>query len=235
MESRLRVFLLNSIGTMVLALGLPAFTSAAEATAGQSVSQSQQQSDAEIIQQDPVIQPDVKRREVTENDINTENFQIEVYTGLLSIEDFGTSSTYGIRLDYHISEDLFLQGAIGQGRAGTTSFDRLGGGPGLLSDTGRDYLFYNFSLGYNLLPGESYLTRDSAYNSALYLIAGAGNTQFADDDHFTITWGGGYVLTANGWLAVHMDFRDHMFNISVTGEDKVTHNFEASLGLAYYF
>ena len=86
-----------------------------------------------------------------------------------------------------------------------------------------------------MLPGEAFLTRDSAYNTSFYLLAGAGNTEFAGDDHFTITWGGGYVITTTGWLSVHLDFRDHMFDIDVTGEDKTAHNFEVSFSLAYYF
>ncbi|HED13153.1 MAG TPA: outer membrane beta-barrel domain-containing protein, partial [Gammaproteobacteria bacterium] len=78
-------------------------------------------------------------------------------------------------------------------------------------------------------------TRDTAYNTSLYLIIGAGNTDFAGDNFFTIVWGAGYGITVSDWFAAHMDFRDHMFDINITGEDKTSHNLEASLDLTFYF
>jgi outer membrane beta-barrel protein len=189
----------------------------------------------QVIQQDPVIQPEIKRREVKESDIETENFEVGIFAGFISIEDFGTNAVYGASLDYHITEDLFVQGRIGFSEAGTTSFERLGGGVTLLNDEQRKYTYYNVSLGYNLLPGEAFISRDTAYNTSLYVIIGAGNTDFAGDNFFTINWGAGYAITISEWFAAHMDFRDHMFNISVTGEDKTSHNLEATLDLTFYF
>ena len=220
MESWFRVFLLVTVfafsGTAVLA-----------------AEKSGQPAADEIIQQEPVIQPEVKRREVKQADIETENFEVGVFVGLLSIEDFGTNPVYGVSVDYHVTEDLFVQGRFGVSEAGTTSFERLGGGVTLLSN--RDYQYYDVSIGYNLLPGEAFLTRDTAYNTSLYLIIGAGNTDFAGDNFFTIVWGAGYGITVSDWFAAHMDFRDHMFDINITGEDKTSHNLEASLDLTFYF
>jgi outer membrane beta-barrel protein len=144
-------------------------------------------------------------------------------------------AVYGVRLDYHITEDFFFEGSIGQSKAGTTSYERLSGGVTLLTDSQRTYTYYNVAIGYNLLPGEAFLGRGLAYNTALYLIAGAGSTEFAGDDRFTITVGGGYRININDTIGVHLDFRDHVFNIDVTGEDKTAHNFETSLGLTYMF
>ncbi len=238
MESRFWVFLLSAL---LLSTGCssaakkPPSGSPAAPSASTVPESSQPNPDKEIIQTDPVIQPEIKRREVQESDINTENFEIGAFFGFLSIEDFGTNPVYGFRLDYHITEDVFLQGTIGQSEAGSTSFDRLSGSPPILSDDQSQYTYYTVALGYNLLPGEAFITRNTTYNTALYLIAGAGNTEFAGDDLFTITWGAGYSITANSWLAIHLDFRDHLFDLAVTGEDKTTHNFEVTIGLNYYF
>ncbi len=225
MESRLRVFLL---GLMISVISPGVWAQDKPATEGEKSVQ-------EIIQQEPVIQPEVARREVRQSDINTENFELTGYAGFLSIEDFGTDTVYGLRLDYHITEDFFIQGSVGQSEAGTTSFERLGGGITLLTDDQRDYTFYTVAIGYNLLPGEAFVGRNTAFNTSLYIIAGAGNTTFAGDDRFTVVWGGGYSITATDWLAAHIDFRDHMFDIDVTGEDKTSHNFEVSLGLSFFF
>ncbi len=235
MESRLRIFLLS---TVVLSTGCsftaekspvtPSATPAASAV-------SEPNPDKEIIQTDPVIQPDVKRREVKESDVNTENLEIGPFFGVLSIEDFGSAAVYGLRLNYHLTEDLFLQGTYGQSKAGTTSFERLSGGVPLLTDEQRQYTYYNVAIGYNLLPGEAFVTRNTTFNTSFYVIAGAGSTEFAGDDLFTIVWGAGYSITATGWLAIHLDFRDHIYDIAVTGEDKTTNNLEATISLNYYF
>lgn len=189
----------------------------------------------QIIQQDPVIQPEVKRREITESDIGSDNFELSGFIGMLSIEDFGVGAVYGLRLDYHITEDFFFEGAIGFSTASTTSYERLSGGVTLLTDDQRNYTYYNVAIGYNLLPGEAFLGRNTAFNNALYLIAGAGTTEFAGDNRFTITVGGGYRINIKDWIGVHLDFRDHIFSIDVTGEDKAAHNFETTLGITYVF
>ncbi|VAW94612.1 FIG01036464: hypothetical protein [hydrothermal vent metagenome] len=238
MESRLRFFLLSmvllSAGCSSTAINPSATPSASPVTPAEQVG-TEPNPDKEIIQTDPVIQPDVKRREVKESDINTENFEIGAFFGVISIEDFASAPVYGLRLDYHITEDLFIQGSYGQSEAGTTSFERLSGGLQLLTDEQRQYTYYNVSIGYNLLPGEAFITKNTTFNTSFYLIAGAGSTEFAGDDLFTIVWGAGYSITANGWLAIHLDFRDYIFDIGVTGEEKTTNNLEATIGLNYYF
>lgn len=228
MESRVRIFLL----TTVLLFSAAVAYSAEETKPSEA---SPESAPKEIIQQDPVIEPSVQRREVKEADIDTENFELGLFIGFLSIEDFGTNAVYGMRLDYHITEDFFLEGTIGFSEAGTTSFERIGANPPLLSDDERQYTYYNVAIGYNLLPGEAFVGRNTAFNTALYLIAGAGNTKFAGDNRFTISWGAGYRIIATDWLAVHMDFRDHIFNLDITGEDKNVHNLEATLGLTFFF
>lgn len=189
----------------------------------------------QIIQQDPVIQPQIKRRKIKESDIGTDNFEISAFVGMLSIEDFGAGAVYGARLDYHVTEDFFFEGTIGQSKAGTTSYERLSGGVNLLTDAERKYTYYDVAIGYNLLPGEAFLGRNHAYNTALYLIAGAGATDFAGDNRFTITIGGGYRINIVDWFGIHLDFRDHIFSTDVTGVTKNAHNFETTLGITYVF
>ncbi len=189
----------------------------------------------QIIQQEPIIQPEVKRRVIKESDIGTDNFELSAFVGMLSIEDFGAGVVYGARLDYHVTEDFFFEGTIGTSKAGTTSYERLSGGVNLLTDSERTYTYYDVSIGYNVLPGEAFLGRNYAYNTALYLVAGAGSTKFAGDNRFTITVGGGYRINIADWMGVHLDFRDHIFSIDVTGEKKNAHNFETTLGITFVF
>ena len=182
-----------------------------------------------------VLDPRIERRHIKEADIDAENFEIGLYTGILSIEDFGSDPVLGVRLDYHLSEDVFLEGSLGRSKAGETSFETLNAGVQLLTDDEREYTYYQVGVGYNLLPGEAFLSENRAYNNALYLMGGAGMTDFAGDDQFTLSLGVGYRLLLNDWMAVRVDMKDHIFNLDVLGEDKTTHNLELTAGIGVFF
>lgn len=188
-----------------------------------------------INQSEQLIQPEIQRREVKLATIDSENFEITGFFGVLSVEDFGTNSVIGARLAYHINEDLFVEVSLGSSEAGKTSYERLSGGPGLLTDKEREILYYNISLGFNLLPGEAFLTQKTSFNTALYIIGGIGNTEFGGSDRLTLNLGGGFRLLATDWLAYHIDVRDHIFNIDMLGEDKTTNNLEVTFGLSAFF
>lgn len=182
----------------------------------------------------PVISPEVERRTMKTPKIDTEDFEITGYVGLLSVEDFGSNTVYGARIAYHVSEGLFLEGTYGQtGDVDLTSVEVLDNIDLLGSD--RKYSYYNLALGWNVLPGEVFIGRNHAFNSALYVLGGAGNTTFAGDDRFTLTFGAGYRVLATDAIALHFDVRDHLFDNDITGEDKTTHNIEFSLGLSWFF
>ena len=181
-----------------------------------------------------VIEQSVERREIDEAAIDSEDFEVTIYGGLLSIEDFGVSGVAGGKIAYHLSEQLFVEGTLGYSKANETTFERLNGNIQLLTDDQREYTFYNISLGYNFL-GETFVGDDYAFNSAFYIIAGAGSTEFAGDSLFTFNFGTGYRVLLNDALALHVDFRDHLFDIDLLGENKTAHNLEFSLGVSLFF
>jgi outer membrane beta-barrel protein len=184
---------------------------------------------------DQVIEPEVERRDVREPAIDTENFEVGTFVGIMSIEDFGTDLVYGLRLAYHVTEGLFVEGTLGRSEAGLTSFEQLSGGARLLSDSDRVYTYYNLNLGYNLLPGEGFVGEGRAFNTSLYLIAGLGSTRFAGDDRFTINVGVGYRFLLTDSVALHIDFRDHLFDIDILGTENTVHNLEGHLGVSVFF
>jgi outer membrane beta-barrel protein len=183
----------------------------------------------------PIIDPQVERRPIRRAQIDTEDFEIGAYYGILSIEDFESHAVYGGRLAYHLTEDFFIEATLGQTRAGRTSYETLSGSAELLTDDERDYTYYALSLGWNALPGEVFIGRNRAYNSALYLVAGIGSTSFAGDDRFTVSGGFGYRVLPTDWLAVHFDVRDHVYDIDLLGDKKIVNNLEAHLGLSVFF
>ncbi len=184
---------------------------------------------------DQAVEPELERRVITEADIDTENFEASAFVGAMNVEDFGTNFVFGARLAFHFTEDFFAEGAWGRTDTDQTSFEKLSGGARLLSGGDRRLEYYNVSLGYNILPGEVFFGSDYAFNSALYLIGGIGNTEFAGDSHFTGNVGVGYRLLMNDWIALHLDFRDHIFESDVLGSDKTMHNLEGTTGISFFF
>jgi len=182
-----------------------------------------------------VIDPQVERREIKEPKIDREDFEVGAYAGIMSIEDFGSNVVYGVRLAYHITEGFFMEATVGQTEGGRTSFEVLSGGAELITDSERRLTYYNLNVGYNIMPGEVFFGEGRAYNTNLYLIAGLGSTTFAGDDRFTVNFGAGYRFLLTDSVALHLDFRDHLFDIDVIGEEKTAHNIEGHLGFTVFF
>jgi outer membrane beta-barrel protein len=180
-----------------------------------------------------VIQPEIKREKFDEAKIETANFEVIGSFGLLNIENFGVNPVLVGKVVYHLSEDFFTDIQLGKSTAGTTIQENLNPGSSLITD--RDLTYFLISLGYNFLPGEAFITDQTTYNSALYLIASLGSTDFAGDTHFTISYGVGYRLLASNHMSVYLDVKDHTFNIEKFGEKKLTHNLEVTFGVSYYF
>lgn len=181
-----------------------------------------------------IIQPDVERRTITDADIDSENIEVGVFVGQVGIEDFSSSAVYGVSLAYHVTENIFTELSYGQSKAGKTSYEILSGGAAFLTEDERKYRYYDLSVGYNF-NGEVFLTEGTAYNSDFYVLLGAGSTDFAGDNHFTVSVGAGYRLLLTDYFALRLDVRDHIFNSELIGEKKDTHNLQYTLGATFFF
>ena len=190
--------------------------------------------DAGEIDSEPLIDPELDRRDIKEDRIDTEDFEIGPFAGAMSVEDFGTNFVYGVRGAYHVTEDIFVEGTWGRTDTDETSAERLIPAQ-ILQDSDRRLTYYNLSFGWNLLPGEAFITSRLAFNTALYLIGGVGNTDFAGEDQFTWNFGAGLRFLATDWLAFRIDGRDHVFEMDILGESKTTHNLEFTAGMSVFF
>jgi outer membrane beta-barrel protein len=208
---------------------------AAVAWPGSAVAQARDEGAALPAQQPQVVEPAVKRRDVERAQIDTENFEAGVFVGTISIEDFGSSFVYGGRLAYHFTEDVFAEASIGTSEAGKTSYEDLSGAAELLTDSEREYTYYDLAIGWNALPGEVFFGGDRAMPSSVYFTLGAGSTRFAGDDHFTVALGAGLRLLVTDWVALHLDVRDHMFDSDLLGDKKLTQNLQVGLGVTAFF
>ena len=182
-----------------------------------------------------VVEPRVERRDVTPAVIDTENFEAGAFIGTISIEDFGSAFLYGGRIAYHFSEDVFAEATVGSSKAGKTSYEDLSGAAELLTESEREYTYYDLAIGWNALPGEVFFGGDRAMPSSVYFTLGAGSTRFAGDDHFTVALGAGLRLLVTDWVALHLDVRDHMFDSDLLGDKKLTQNLQVGLGVTAFF
>jgi outer membrane beta-barrel protein len=185
--------------------------------------------------QQQVIQPEIERRSINRPNIDTEDFEVGPFVGVLSIQDFDSDIVYGLRAAWHVSEDFFFEANYGVSQGDTTSYEDLSGGAPLFDDADRDYSYYSLNLGWNIFPGESFFYGGRAFQSDLYLIGGAGNTDFLGDTWFTATIGVGYRLLLNDSFALRLDVRDHIFDRDALGQDETTNNIEWSSGVTWFF
>jgi len=241
--SRLRLLFLSTVaatalqGCGMLGLGKDAAPEAvpASATTASETPTVDTATTGEPADKKPIIDPKVTRREIARSQIDTEDFELGAYYGIMAIEDFESHAVYGARIAYHLTEDFFLEGTVGVSRAGRSSYEKLSGSAELLTDDERDYTYYALSAGWNVLPGEVFVGKNRAYNTAFYVVAGIGSTSFAGDDRFTVSGGFGYRVLPTDWLAVHFDVRDHVYDIDLLGDKKIVNNLEAHLGLSVFF
>ena len=220
MDRGLHLFLLTAGALLCAAVSPDAAAQAPVGTAGETPQ---------------VVEPQIDRRNVKPPRIDAENFEAGAFVGTIAIEDFGSSMTYGARAAYHFTEDLFAEATIGTAKAGRTSYEDLSGSVELLTDSERQFTYYDLSIGWNMLPGEVFLGGRRAMPSSVYLSLGAGSTRFGGDDNFTLIAGAGLRLLVTDTFAAHLGVRDQMFESDLLGSKKLTQNLQFSVGLTAFF
>jgi len=188
---------------------------------------------APLQEREVVIEPQLLRPKVVEPNIDALDFELGLFAGFLSVENFSTEPLYGLRLAFYVSEDFFLQADYGRSTLQDSVYRQLG--LVIFPQEQESLDFYQLSLGYNLFPGEVFLGKNRAWNSAFYLLAGVGNVRFIEQDHFSYGLGLGYRVIPMERLTLRFDVRDQLFESDLLGVKKLTHNLEVSLGASFYF
>jgi outer membrane beta-barrel protein len=181
----------------------------------------------------PVIQPELDRRDVRRPAVDSEDWEVSGYAGVLSVEDFGAGPVYGGRVAYHVTEDVYLEGDYARSSIEDSNFRDLGAP--LFENESEDIDSYALSVGYTLLPGEVFVGSDWARASAMYLSFGVGNTRIVDEDNVTYLLGFGLRALPTDWLSVRLEARDRIWESDLLGDNQWTHNFEITLTLGAFF
>lgn len=184
--------------------------------------------------EEQLIKPEVHRRDIKVSGIDSENFEVGYYTGLMSVEDFGVNAVKGVMFAYHLTEDVFLLASTGQTITERSTQEEYSGSD-IFTETERELSYINVMLGYNLFPGEVFWGSDLAFNTDIYITIGSGTTDFGGDEHSTFVYGIGYRFIGADWLSIHFDMRNHTFEHDYFARSKTVDNLEYTFGLAVFF
>jgi outer membrane beta-barrel protein len=182
---------------------------------------------------EPVIPAQVDRRDVHIPKIKASDVEIGAYVGILSVQNFGSKPSAGLRLGYHVTEDFFLEGTYGRSKVSDESYRQLG--IPIFSQEEIPLSYYYLSVGWNLFPGEVFLGKDRAITSAVYLVGGVGNVNFNKENHTAFNVGIGIRFLPSDWFSMRFEMRDQMFSSDLLGKNELKHNFEMTVGVAGYF
>ncbi len=180
-----------------------------------------------------VVIPQVYRRDVQAPKIDSQDFDVSIFLGFLSIEDFGSSPVGGVKLSYNVTEDLFMQAAFAVSEISDSSYRRFG--LNVFPDETESLSYYSLSVGYHLFPGELFKGENFAMPGSVYVKGGVGSTSFVNEDHFTVSLGLGMRLLLSKSFSLGVEMQDHIFENDVLGENKLTNNLELSIAAGFYF
>ena len=181
-----------------------------------------------------VIVPQVERREVKPPQYPSRDFSVGLFAGSYATENFGAAAVGGLRLSYHITEDIFVDAALGQSKVSDENYRQILPG-GIFANGSEKLSYYSVSAGYNVLPGEVFIGRGNALATQGYLLAGIGSTRFAGQRHQTLHAGFGVRVLMKHRFALQADVRDHVFSLDLLGKRQSTQNIEVTAGLTFFF
>ncbi len=184
--------------------------------------------------EEPAVVPQVEPREVSLPRFPSNDVELGAFVGSYTTQNFGASTVRGVRLTYDITEDFFVQGVYGESKVTDEAYRQVYPG-GVFVNEVEKLSYYNFSVGYNVLPGEVFIGSRWAKPSALYLVAGVGRTHFVDRARQTISFGAGFRVYLSDWVALQVDARNHRFSLDLLGKQFNTHNLEFTTGASIVF
>lgn len=190
--------------------------------------------DKPVVSNDQIVVPEVTRRDVHLPSFPSNDFDVGVYAGTYATQNFGSSAVEGLRLGYNITEDFFVQTVLAQTNVSDAAFRQVLPG-GVFPKQKEQLRYYNFSVGYNILPGEVFVGTKHAKPFTFYVIGGVGSTSLDEQKHATVNVGSGMRLFFNDYFSMQVDARDHLFSTDLLGQRQRTQNLEFTLGLTASF
>lgn len=170
--------------------------------------------------------------------VKSEFLEAGISLGTLAVEGFPTTFSTSFNVTFRATEDFFLEFnyLLAQDVEESTFPKQRDEVPNSFDgDSSSDFKHFDLLLGYNLFQGEFFTADKKANLSSLYSVWGVGETTFANEKRFTMTFGLGYQLAFKRRYIVHFDLRDHIYKSSLANENESVHNIDSSIGLSYLF
>ncbi len=181
-----------------------------------------------------IIEPNQNIKAAEAAAIDTEQFEVGGFVGMLAVEDFDSNPVYGISFTYHINDDFIVSLQTATSDVGRATFEDVVDGD-FLSDSDETFQYSSLTGGYRLFHGRSFRGKSNKYNSNIYLHAGFSSIEFAGNSETGIIIGTSYKTVMTDWLTWDLSLKDHIFERDFLNDTKRTHNIEWSLGLNILF
>ena len=166
--------------------------------------------------------------------IDTEHFEAGIFFGMLSAEDFNTNSVAGISFSYHINSKWLAQAQLGTSEVSRASFETIADA-NFLAEDDYDFTYNTLAAGYKLASGRSFFQSSGKYDSAIYLLGGLGNVDFAGNSATSLLLGLSYRVVRTDWMTINLDYKNHLFDREFLDESKQTMNNELNIGVNFLF
>lgn len=174
------------------------------------------------------VDPNIRRPDVQVKQIKAQDYELGGYAQSVTLDRNHTVGLYGVRAAYHKTDNFFVEGSVAY--SSTIGFEDIRQIVGAGEDPGLDYSTYEFSVGYNLFPGDLYITKSYTLPFSIYAIGGFGYVDYESDSHTAYSFGGGLRITPTDYFAIRIELRDQAW--SQHGTD---HNIAFSVGVSGYF
>lgn len=177
-----------------------------------------------------VIEPDKKVPLATVAAIDDEHFEVGVFFGLLSAEDFNTNPSLGLAARYYWDAGLFFELSHGNSTTKPAHPEES-----RVFNPDRDFRYTSLAAGYRLFEGRSFVGKRNKFNSGLYIVGGAERVDFAEENNTGLLLGLSYKTVLTDWLTFNVDFKNHIVKRNFQDDDKLTQNSELTFGINTIF
>lgn len=179
-----------------------------------------------------IIEPQAPSESAKSAAIDSEHFEFGVSAGILSVEDFNSNLMLNLSFSYYFSPNVYAYLLYG-----TSDTERSNAEESLGADFNPDRTFGIVSAGaaYKILEGRSFWGKSRKYNSGVFVLGGVEQVDFAGESETGFMFGLSHRTVITDYLALNIDFKDHIVSRTFVGEDKMTQNVEFSIGLSSFF
>jgi outer membrane beta-barrel protein len=174
------------------------------------------------------VDPNIKRPEVQVKRIKAQDYELGGYAEGIVLDRNHSVGLYGVRAAYHKTDKLFVEGNIAF--SSKIGFEDIRQIAGASDDAGLDYSTYEFSVGYDLIPGDLYITQSYTLPFSFYAIGGVGYVDYEGDGNLAYSYGGGLRVTPTDYFAIRFEVRNQAWS-----DKKTNDNATFSVGVSGFF